>query len=80
MVEPARPGGRQWTITECGPASPFDAVLAQPVAFEDLERILGLHVEERPPLLTLASLSSAFVTLPVGVGAAAIALAVLLTG
>lgn len=80
MVEPARPGGRQWTISECGPDSPFDAVLAQPVAFEDLERILGLGVEERPALLTLAALSSAFVTLPVGIGAAAIALALLLTG
>lgn len=80
MVEPARPGGRQWTISECGSAWPFDAVLAQPVAFEDLERILGLGVEERPALLTLAALSSALVTLPVGIGAAAIALALLLTG
>lgn len=80
MVEPARLGGRQWTVAECGSAAAFDAVVAQPVAFEDLERILGLAVEERAPLLTLAALSSAFVTLPVGIGAAAIALALLLTG
>ena len=80
IVEPARPGGRQWTIAECGSALDADAVLAQPVAFEDLERILGLRVEERPPLLNLEALSSAFVTLPVGIGAAAIALALLLTG
>lgn len=82
MVDPAVPGGRQWQDAEReSAASGADGLLSHPITFEDLERLLGLPVEERSRLLTMASgLSRAFVALPVGVGAAAVAMAVLFTG
>lgn len=79
MVDPAVPGGRHWQVAEReSMASGADGLLSHPITFEDLERLLGLPVEERSRLLKLASgLSRALVALPVGVGAAAVAMAVL---
>jgi DNA-binding response OmpR family regulator len=57
-----------------------DAVLTQPISLRDLEELLGLPVEERSKVLAATGAAKAFVTLPVGVGAAAISIAVLLLG
>ena len=82
MVDSASPGGRQWSVKEReATASGADGLLSHPITFEDLEKLLGLPVEERSRFLAMASgMSRAFVTLPVGVGAAAIAMALLFAG
>jgi CheY-like chemotaxis protein len=82
MVDSASPGGRQWTVAEReATASGADGLLSHPITFEDLEKLLGLPIEERSRFLASASgISRAFVTVPVGVGAAAIAMALLFAG
>lgn len=59
--------------------SSADAVLSTPITFRDLEVLLGLTPGDRPILPVSAnSAARAFVTLPVGVGAAVVAIAVLM--
>ena len=82
MVDPSVPGGPQWRVAERESlSSGADGLLSHPITFEDLERLLGLPVEERSRFLRMASeLSRALVAVPVGVGAAAVAMAVLFAG
>ena len=82
MVHIADSGSRQLALAgldavEAG----ADSLLTHPITFADLERLLGLPVEERSKVLPLAGLTAqAFAALPVGVGAAAVAIAVLVMG
>ena len=82
MVETAEPGSATWENTareavEAGAA----ATLSPPITFHDLEHLLGLPVEERGAVFADASPTArAFVALPIGVSAAAVAIAVLMLG
>lgn len=82
MVQIAESGSRQLALAgQEAVAAGADSVLTHPITFADLERLLGLPVEERSKLIPLADVTSrAFVTLPVGVGAAVVAIAVLMMG
>ncbi|MGB8854998.1 MAG: hypothetical protein WCC69_15700 [Pirellulales bacterium] len=73
--------GRQKTIAEreaidCG----ADSLVSHPITLRDLERLLDLPVEERSKVFANVGASRAFITLPVGVGAAVVAIAVLMLG
>jgi CheY-like chemotaxis protein len=57
-----------------------DTVLDQPISLADLARLLATPAAERPAALAIAGIKRGFVTLPVGLGAAAIAVAVLMLG
>lgn len=57
-----------------------DALIQHPITLRDLEQLLGLSVEERSKVLADTGAARAFVTLPVGVGAAVIAIAVVMLG
>ena len=72
--------GRRNTIdsaaaTEVG----ADVALSHPISLADLERLLGLPTEDRAREFGSNGLKP-FVTLPVGIGAAVIAIAVLMIG
>ncbi|MEI7781062.1 MAG: hypothetical protein WCJ18_03950 [Planctomycetota bacterium] len=80
IVEAAGKPGRHRNIAEREAAeSGADSLLSTPITFRDLELLLGL-VEENHPLLSAPRALRTFVTLPVGVGAAAVAIAVLMMG
>lgn len=73
--------GRQKTLAErealdCG----ADSLVSHPITLRDLERLLDLPVEERSRVFADTGASRAFITLPVGVGAAVVAIAVLMLG
>jgi CheY-like chemotaxis protein len=57
-----------------------DSLLSHPITLRDLERLLGLTVEERSKVFTETGAAQAFITLPIGVGAAVVAIAVLMLG
>lgn len=57
-----------------------DETLARPISLEDLERLLGMTVEERAEEFGTKGSRRSFATLPVGIGAAVIAVAVLMIG
>lgn len=57
-----------------------DASLAHPISLLDLERLLGLTAEERAREVVGQVGRRQYVTMPVGVGAAVIAMAVLMMG
>jgi len=57
-----------------------DQMLADPISCGDLEELLGLPVAERSRRLKRTGLGGSWVALPVSVGAAAVALAVLMVG
>jgi len=57
-----------------------DESLAHPISLLDLERLLGLTAEERAREFEGRAGRRQYVTLPVGVGAAVIAMAVLMMG
>ena len=81
VVEGAAPGCRQWTLAESDAlAAGADSLLPHPITFRDLEVLLGLTTDERAKIGIPSNSASAFVTLPVGVGAAMIAIAVLMMG
>jgi CheY-like chemotaxis protein len=82
MVQIAESGSRQLALAgQEAVAAGADSVLSHPITFADLERLLGLPVEERSKVIPLADVTSrAFVTLPVGLGAAVVAVAVLMLG
>jgi CheY-like chemotaxis protein len=82
MVQIAESGARQLSLAgqEAAEAG-ADSLLTHPISFGDLEQLLGLPVEERSKALPLADLSArAFSSLPAGVGAAVVAVAVLMVG
>lgn len=81
MVEAASPGSAQWQATQRqADEASADATLSPPITFRDLEQLLGLSSEERAVLLSAESspAARALVTLPIGVSAAAVAIAVLM--
>ena len=81
VVEASVPGCRQWSIAEGDAlAAGADSLLSHPITFRDLEALLGLSTDERAKIVSPAGAARAFVTLPVGVGAAVIAIAVLMMG
>jgi len=57
-----------------------DAVLRKPISMTDLEELLDMPAEERGRWLTLDGITRTYVALPVSVGAAVIAIAVLMAG
>ncbi len=57
-----------------------DQVLSEPITCRDLEELLGLPVAERSRRLKRPALAGSWVALPVSVGAAVVALAVLMVG
>lgn len=57
-----------------------DLVLAQPITVADLEELLGLPAEERSRRLAAKGFAGSWAALPVSVGAAVVALAVLMIG
>jgi hypothetical protein len=57
-----------------------DKALSHPISLLDLERLLGLTAEERAREFVGQPGRRQYVTLPVGVGAAAIAMVVLMMG
>ncbi len=75
MVDAEGPGSRHDVDT-----AGADAILAHPITLRDLEELLGLPAEERSKILATSGPARAFVTLPVGIGAAAVSIAVLLLG
>jgi len=81
IVEHCEPGGRRWTLAESEAlAAGADSVVSHPISLADLEELLGLSLEERSKVLASRSAGRSFVTLPIGVGAAVVALAVLFMG
>lgn len=54
------------------------ATLSPPISFDDLERLIGLPAEARSVVVPTESAARSLVTLPVGVTAAAVAIAVLM--
>jgi len=81
LVDLATPGSRQWSLAEHEAlAAGADSVLSHPITFDDLERLLGLPAEERSKFIVPGGMQRAFFALPVGVGAAAIAIAILMIG
>jgi len=78
-IETAAPDSRQWSIAAGDARSTgADALLSHPITFQDLEALLGLPTVERAKIVSARSPARAFVTLPVGVGAAALAIALLM--
>lgn len=57
-----------------------DMVVNQPITVADLEELLGLPVDERGRRLAARGFAGSWATLPVSVGAAVVALAVLMIG
>lgn len=79
VVEASAPGCRQWSVAESDAlAAGADSLLSHPITFRDLEDLLGLPTDERAKIVAPTGSTQAFVTLPVGVGAAVIAIAVLM--
>lgn len=81
MVEADGVGGRHHAVADQDAAAVgADALLTQPITLRDLEELLGLPAEERSKVFAASGFARAFITLPVGVGAAAVSIAVLLLG
>lgn len=81
MVDAPRTRDRRWNIADAeATESGADAFMPHPISFDDLENLLGLPSETRSEVLAGAGVARPFLTLPVGVGAAVIAIAVLMIG
>lgn len=81
IVDPAAPGSSTWSLLEQeGFAAGADMVLTQPITFQDLEVLLGLPAEERAKYVAPAGGFRGYAAVPVGVGAAVIAIAVMMLG
>jgi CheY-like chemotaxis protein len=79
VVEESVPGCRQWSLAKGNArAAGADSLLSHPISFRDLEDLLGLPTDERAKVVAPTSSAQSFVNLPVGVGAAVIAIAVLM--
>lgn len=79
MVVDALRGRRNAVDSTAAAEAGADVSLSHPISLADLERLLGLPTEERAREFGSNSLKP-FVTLPVGIGAAVIAIAVLMIG
>ena len=79
MVDEAVKGSRQFTLAEqAAREAGVDMVLSTPITVADLEELLGLPIEERRR--RFAAPGRSWATVPVSVGAAMIAIAVLMIG
>jgi len=81
MVGPSHDGPQRLSVAqreaaEAGATTSFE----HPISFADLAELLALPAEERPAALSLAGVRRGLVTLPVGIGAAVIAVAVVMLG
>jgi len=79
MVIDAARGRRNAVDTAAATEAGADVTLSHPISLADLERLLGLPSEVRAREFG-SNGSKPFVTLPVGIGAAVIAIAVLMIG
>ena len=80
MVDEATMGSRRFALAEqAGREADVDMVLSTPITVADLEELLGLSIEERR-LRFPATAGRSWAALPVSVGAAMIAIAVLMIG
>ena len=61
-------------------AAGADSLLSRPITFQDLEGLLGISADERAMASPAAALGRGYLTLPVSVGAAVIALVLLSMG
>lgn len=80
---PGAAAARKAVVAEADGAEPEPAgiVLRQPITLDDLESLLRLPAAERPARLPgIPARNRGVVTLPVGIGAAVIAIAVLMMG
>jgi len=82
MVEAAESGSATWeTAAREAAEAGAVATLSPPITFRDLEQLLGVPAEQRGAIVAGAKPATrAFVTLPIGVSAAAVAIAVLMLG
>jgi CheY-like chemotaxis protein len=81
MVDASHPGGRQRVLAEAEATDAgADSVLSHPISLADLETLLELPADARSQALATAGHHRPYVTLPIGVGAAVIAIAVLMMG
>ena len=81
--KPAVGGNLVWSLVAAGVASLFALSLVSvapdvEISYSDLERLIDLPVEERSKVFADTGATRAFVTLPVGVGAAVVAMAILM--
>ena len=79
MVDEATQGRRFVLAEQAGREAGVDMVLSTPITVADLEELLGLSIEERR-LRFPATAGRSWAALPVSVGAAMIAIAVLMIG
>ena len=80
MVIDDADGRRRVLAEQAAAEAGADEALAHPISLLDLERLLGLTAEERAREFVGQPGRRQYVTLPVGVGAAAIAMVVLMMG
>jgi CheY-like chemotaxis protein len=79
MVDAAAEGSRHFQLAEqAAREAGVDMVLSKPITVSDLEELLGLPIEERR--LRVAAPGRSWAAVPVSVGAAMIAIAVLMIG
>jgi len=79
MVVDALRGRRNAVDSAAATEAGADVTISHPISLADLERLLGLPTEDRAREFGSNGLKP-FVTLPVGIGAAVIAIAVLMIG
>jgi CheY-like chemotaxis protein len=79
MVDASAPGSRGFQMAEqAAREAGVDLVLAEPITVADLEELLGLSIEERR--LRFAAPGRSWAAVPVLLGAAMVAMAVLMIG
>jgi DNA-binding response OmpR family regulator len=72
--------GTGFAATSAATEAGADLLVNQPITVRDLEELLGLPVEERSRRLAARGFVGSWAALPVSVGAAVVALAVLMIG
>lgn len=80
IVDAAQANGLPRAGVEQESAAAGVEMLSHPISLADLERLLGMPSEERSKVFAAGGASKAFVSLPVGIGAAAVAIAILMIG
>ena len=80
MVVDSTDGRRKTVDSAAAIEAGADAALSHPISLADLERLLGLPSEDRAREFAFDGRNRPFVTVPVGVGAAVVAIAVLMMG
>jgi hypothetical protein len=78
VVTDSVPGSRPWALAKEEAHAAGATIVPHPITFSELESLIGLPAEERARIIPAAGPALAFVTLPMGVGAAMIAIAMLM--